>query len=84
MIALVQRPRRKMHLASRTPDGAWLTVCDRDVAADARVTELDDALGTIDGHADQVCVHCHRLILMAAYVGRDRVAALVASLAVAA
>jgi hypothetical protein len=30
--ALVQRPGRKIHLATLTPgDAAWLTVCDRDV-----------------------------------------------------
>ena len=64
---MVQRPRRKMHLASRHDAGAWVTVCDRYVAADAAVTPLEDQ-ATVTAHADQVCVHCHRLLLMAAAV----------------
>lgn len=84
MIALVQRPRRKIHLASRHDLGAWLTVCDREVAVDAAATPLEEALGTIDDRAGDVCVHCHRLILMAGVVHRAGLGALLASLEVAA
>jgi hypothetical protein len=80
MIALVRRGRRRQHLASLHGD-VWIPVCDVvDVpAAGAIVVELEQALGTIDDEHGQLCTHCHRLILMAAYAGRDRVARLVAS-----
>jgi len=66
---MVQRARRKQHLASRPGDsGPWVTVCDRDVQDDAVVTALEDAQATVDAHADQVCAHCQRLLLMAAAV----------------
>lgn len=68
---MVQRPRRRMHLASRPGDaGAWVTVCDRDVQADAAVTPLEDAAARPDVLADQVCVHCFRLLLMADVVAQ--------------
>ena len=81
MIALVQRPRRKMHLAGRR-DGAWWAVCDRVVLEqdDVVVTTLEDAVGTIDSRAGDVCQDCHRLILMADVAHRIGVGRLVASL----
>jgi hypothetical protein len=79
MIALVQRPRRKMHLASAAGD-AWLTACDRDVAGDATVLQLEDALAGIEDRAGDVCAHCHRLILMAGLVHRLGLGRLLASL----
>lgn len=85
MIALVRRPRRKMHLAG-LQDGAWWSVCDRVVLEQDGTTAiaLDAAIGMIDDHADDVCRDCHRLILMAAFAGRDRVARLLASMALTA
>lgn len=81
MIALVRSGRRKLHLAS-LHGATWIPVCDVvDVpAAGAIVTPLEEAIGTVDDDAAGLCAHCHRLILMAGYVGRDRVARLVASL----
>lgn len=81
MIALVRRPRRKMHLAASS-GASWLSLCDRVVLPiDGTPTvSLEAAIGSIDDHADTVCADCRRLILFAGYVGRDRVAALVASL----
>lgn len=80
MIALVQRPRRKMHLAS-LHGAVWVTVCDLDVLADgAAVTTLQEAVGTIDSRAGDVCAHCHRLILMADVAHQLGVGRLVASL----
>lgn len=82
--ALVRRPRRKMHLG--TLHGAdWWTVCDRIVPADgAAVTQLQDAVGTIDAQSGVVCVDCHRIILMAGVVHQLGIGQLVASLDVAA
>lgn len=81
MIALVQRPRRKMHLAASS-GRSWLSLCDRvELPIEGTpATALGDALGTIDEHAEHVCVDCRRLILFAAYVGRHRVAAFLESL----
>lgn len=83
--ALVQRPRRKIHLAGLAGD-RWLSVCDR-VALPLEgttATPLEDAVGTIDEHAGQVCRDCHRLILMADAAHQLGVGRLVAGLEVAA
>lgn len=85
MIALVQRPRRKVHLAGLEA-GLWLSVCDR-VALPVEGTDatpLEDAVGSIDERAGDVCRDCHRIILMADVVHRFGVGRLVASLEVAA
>jgi hypothetical protein len=85
MIALVQRPRRKMHLAGLDA-GRWLSVCDR-VALPLEGTDatpLEDAVGSIDERAGDVCRDCHRIILMADVVHRFGVGRLLASLEVAA
>lgn len=69
MIALVQRPRRRMHLA-RSHGPEWWTVCDRIVqGAGARVLPVDLALvGTVEQHADQLCAECHRMLVFAGTV----------------
>lgn len=82
--AIVQRRGRKAHLASQQPSGEWWTVCDLVVAADAAVTPLEVAAGTIDAHASDVCAHCRRLILMADVAHRLGVGRLVRTLDVAA
>lgn len=85
--ALVQRPRRKVHLAAWS-GREWWPVCDvTTIAADApglAVTALEEAVGTIDAHAADVCAHCRRLILMADVAHRIGVGRLVAGLEVAA
>jgi hypothetical protein len=85
MIALVQRPRRKIHLAGLR-DGAWWAVCDRVVlpAEGTQATPLEEAVGTVDERAGDVCRDCHRIILMADVVHRFGVGRLLASLEVAA
>lgn len=81
--AIVQRPRRKAHLA--TWQGTeWWTVCDLVVAADAKATPLAEAVGTIDRQAGEVCAHCHRIILMADVAHQLGVGRLLTSLDVAA
>jgi hypothetical protein len=82
--ALVQRPRRKVHLAGLS-GGLWLSVCDRVALAPegTTVTPLEDAVATIDGRASEVCTDCRRLILMADAVHRLGVGRLVASLELA-
>lgn len=77
--AIVQRPRRKAHLATWRGT-EWWTVCDLVVAADATATSLEDAVGTIDRQAGAVCAHCHRLILMADAAHQLGVGRLLASL----
>ena len=47
---------------------------------DVVVTTLEDAVGTIDSRAGDVCQDCHRLILMADVAHRIGVGRLVASL----
>lgn len=83
--ALVRRPHRKVHLAGLA-GGLWLSVCDR-VALEPEgttVTPLEDAVGTIDAHAADVCTDCRRLILMADAAHQLGVGRLVASLDVVA
>lgn len=68
-IALVQRKRRRMHVASiSNGDRNWITICDLDVAADSAAFWSWDAEQAVEEHADQLCAHCHRMILMAAYL----------------
>lgn len=68
-IALVQRKRRRMHVASiGTHDTTWITICDLDVHADGAQFWSWDAEEAVEEHADQLCSHCHRMILMASYL----------------
>jgi hypothetical protein len=64
--ALVQRPRRRMHVASISAgDTNWVTICDRDVLADGAKFWVHDADTIIDDHADELCATCYRLVLFA-------------------
>lgn len=64
--ALVQRPRRKMHVASIGPgEVAWTTICDRLVAADGAGFAMADAPEIGEEHAEQLCADCYRLVLLA-------------------
>lgn len=68
-IALVQRKRRRMHVASiGTGDPAWITICDLDVTADGAQFWSWDAEQAVEDHADELCAHCQRMILMASYL----------------
>jgi hypothetical protein len=63
--ALVQRPRRKAHLASiAAGETVWLAFCDRDIEADGALFWIDDAEEHADQHPDEVCAHCTRFILL--------------------
>lgn len=66
MIALVQRPRRKIHAAS-LQDAGWITLCDRVVLVEgtAALPVGDDAIEVAEQHPGAVCVDCHRILLMA-------------------
>ena len=72
MIALVQRPRRRMHLASKHGE-EWWTVCDRIVpAAGTAVFPVDLALvGSVALQPEQtaqLCAECERMITFAGTV----------------
>lgn len=85
--ALVQRPRRKMHLAQLDVEvGAWATFCDLFVAADER-TEVWrwDAVGGVSQRvvnelrrlvaqrpAGSMCAHCRRMQLVLELTQHDR------------
>lgn len=63
--ALVQRPRRKMHLASiAAGDTEWLTYCDLIVQAPGANFWVEDSEQIADERPEQVCAHCARFILL--------------------
>lgn len=65
--ALVQRPRRKIHLASiGAGEAEWLTFCDLVVPAAGASFWTADAVQIADERAADVCAHCHRLLLLSA------------------
>lgn len=56
--SLVVRPRRKVHLATRTATG-WLTTCSRDLPLDGTAERPHRWADTLDGIAPEtVCSHC--------------------------
>jgi len=73
--ALVQRPRRKIHLASiAAGDSVWLTFCDLIVAADGATFWIDDAEQIADERPSDVCAHCHRMILISTLITAEHLA----------
>jgi hypothetical protein len=67
MIALIQRPRRKKHLASTKPGlGYWATLCDRPIQLEGTdFAPLQDVIGTIDRNDLTVCIECARMVVFA-------------------
>lgn len=64
--ALVQRPRRKIHLASiAAGDPEWLTFCDLFVTADGATFWIGDADTVAEEREEELCAHCHRLLMLA-------------------
>ena len=64
--ALVQRPRRKAHIASIAGgETTWLAICDRVVPADGASFWIYDAAEHVTEHGEQLCADCYRLVLLA-------------------
>ncbi len=72
--ALIQRKGRKAHIAALRPGAThWVSICDREVPADARTgfwraTAAEHA----EDHEDEICVYCWR---QASLLGRYLAAA---------
>ena len=67
MRALVQRPHRKVHFANLV-DGAWLTLCDRDLPLAGTAARSHDwsafvTLDTLEGGA--MCRRCYWPLVLA-------------------
>lgn len=67
MIAIIQRPRRKKHLATTKPGlDYWATTCDRPIDIDGTAFQpIDDIVGTIDRTDPALCTDCARMIVFA-------------------
>lgn len=85
--ALVQRPRRKMHLAALDVElGCWFTFCDRAIVADAETAvHRFDAIGgatrrlvtqlrgiVASRPAGSLCAHCSRFVMLIALLEADQ------------
>lgn len=69
-VALVQRPRRKMHLASiAAGESSWLAFCDRPVLAAGATPSNPDMATALEQHGAALCADCTRLLMLAIYVG---------------
>lgn len=73
--ALVQRPRRRMHVATiASGDTTWIALCGRDVPAAGASFWMHDAAEHADEHVDEMCKDCAAITRLAAWLA-DRLTA---------
>jgi hypothetical protein len=67
--ALVQRPRRKAHIATiAVGDSHWTAICGRTIPADGAAFWRDDAADHGDQHAGDLCSDCSWIAQLIGYV----------------
>ena len=68
-VALVQRKRRRMHLASiGAGEASFATFCDRDVPAAGATIANPAITDVLDTYGDQLCRECSRMILLSTFL----------------
>lgn len=68
MRALVQRPQRKIHVASiGTDESTWLTICDRTLPVEGTgfIVDAGDAQRLAEEHEPHMCRRCYWYAVLA-------------------